>query len=161
MYIFFIALSIVECAPVENSPEPVETSSEIAYLPPIEAPPEIYAYEYNLTDTGYTYRWSILFFHFRAIVHKSGFSFNIRIFTRFLWYSFGISNSVGRQETLEIKNKGTPEEETVITGVILFKGDDGYRYFIRYTIDKSGNHIEIDRAAIHRIPPSLLKSLVG
>lgn len=68
---------------------------------------------------------------------------------------------MGRQETLEIKNKGTPEEETVITGVILFKGDDGYRYFIRYTIDKSGNHIEIDRAAIHRIPPSLLKSLVG
>lgn len=64
MYIFFIALSIVECAPVENSPEPVETSSEIAYLPPIEAPPEIYAYEYNLTDTGYTYRWSILFFTF-------------------------------------------------------------------------------------------------
>lgn len=62
---------------------------------------------------------------------------------------------------LEIKNKGTPEEETIVIGSYSFKGDDGYRYTIKYTIDKSGKHIEIDRAPFRRIPPSLLKSLVG
>lgn len=66
-----------------------------------------------------------------------------------------------REETFEIKNKGTPEEETFLNGQFVFKGDDGYRYYIKYTIDKNGVHAEVDRTLIHRIPPSTLKSLVG
>lgn len=79
----------------------------------------------------------------------------------FFSLSLGVSHSVFRDETFEIKNKGTLDEETNVTGQYSFLGDDGYKYFIKYTIDKSGNHIEIDRAPFRRIPPSLLKSLVG
>lgn len=78
-----------------------------------------------------------------------------------LWFSFFVSNSVNREETLEVKNKGTPDEETVVNGKYSFKGDDSYKYFIKYTIDKNGIHIDIDRLLFHRIPPSTLKSLVG
>lgn len=72
-----------------------------------------------------------------------------------------MSYSIYREETFDIKNKGTPQEETVVTGLYLFKGEDGYKYYVNYTINKNGTHVEIDRAPIHRIPPSTLKSLVG
>lgn len=72
-----------------------------------------------------------------------------------------LTNSVTREETFEIRHKGTDEEETVVVGKYAFKGDDGYRYFIKYTIDKTGIFVELDRAPIRRIPPSVLKSLVG
>lgn len=58
-------------------------------------------------------------------------------------------------------NKGQPDENEVISGVVEVKGDDGYKYFIRYTIDKNGSQVEVDRAPIRRIPPNALKSLVG
>lgn len=77
------------------------------------------------------------------------------------WFSYFFSNSVNRAETLEIKNKGLPTEETIVTGQYGFEGADGYRYIIKYVIDKSGNKIEIDKFSIHRIPPNVLKSLIG
>lgn len=43
----------VQCAPLEST----ETSTETAYLPPTESPPEITWYEYIPTDTGYNYRY--------------------------------------------------------------------------------------------------------
>lgn len=43
----------VQCAPLEYT----ETSTETAYLPPTESPPEITWYEYTPTDTGYNYRY--------------------------------------------------------------------------------------------------------
>lgn len=66
-----------------------------------------------------------------------------------------------REETLELVNKGTSDEKEVISGVVGFKGEDGYKYFVRYTIDNEGTKIEVDRVPIRRIPPSALKSLVG
>lgn len=78
-----------------------------------------------------------------------------------MWFSFTLSNSVYREETFEIRNKGTPEEETYLNGQYAFKGDDGYKYYIKYIIDKDGIHTEVDRLLIHRIPPGTLKSLVG
>lgn len=48
-----------------------------------------------------------------------------------------------------------------MTGQYGFEGTDGYRYIIKYMIDKSGNHIEIDKISIHRIQPNVLKSLIG
>lgn len=35
---------------------PLESTSEMAYLPPIESPAEVVSYEYTPTDTGYNYR---------------------------------------------------------------------------------------------------------
>lgn len=69
--------------------------------------------------------------------------------------------AVYRREKLEVKNKGTADEETVVTGFYSFLGEDEYKYFIRYTIDKKGSHIEVDPVLFERIPPSTLKSLVG
>lgn len=66
-----------------------------------------------------------------------------------------------REEKLEVVNKGTPDEKEVISGIFQVKGDDGYKYFVRYTIDKEGTKIDVDRAPIRRIPPGALKSLVG
>lgn len=77
------------------------------------------------------------------------------------WFSYFLSNSINRNETLEIKNKGLPTQQTIVTGQYGFKGADGYKYIIKYIIDKSGNHIVIDKFSIHRIPPNLLKSLIG
>lgn len=75
--------------------------------------------------------------------------------------SLTLSNSVHREETFEIRNKGTLEEETFVNGLYWFKGIDGYRYTIKYTIDKNGTHTDIESFYIHRIPPTLLKTLVG
>lgn len=66
-----------------------------------------------------------------------------------------------REETFEIKNEGTPDEEKIVFGQFSFKGDDGFKYFIKYRVDKEGSHVEIDSVYVHRIPPSTLKSLVG
>lgn len=66
-----------------------------------------------------------------------------------------------REEKLEVVNKGQPDENEVLSGVLEVRGDDGYKYYIRYTIDKSGSQILVDRAPIRRIPPNALKSLVG
>lgn len=75
--------------------------------------------------------------------------------------SFFLTNAISREETLEIKNKGLATEETIVSGYYGFEGADGFRYIIKYTIDKSGNHIEIDRFSIHRIQQNVLKSLIG
>lgn len=80
-----------------------------------------------------------------------------------MWFIFSyfISNSINRNESFEIKNKGLPTEETIVTGQYGFKGADGYKYIIKYNIDNSGNHIELDKFSINRIPPNVLKSLIG
>lgn len=75
--------------------------------------------------------------------------------------SYSTSVGVYREETVEILHKGTPEEEYVISGVLTFKADDGYKYNIKYTYDKSGSNVIFDRFPIRRIPPNALKSLVG
>lgn len=72
-----------------------------------------------------------------------------------------VTNSIRREESYEVKNKGASDEEIVLTGVYSFKADDGYKYFIQYTIDGNGTTIDVSRTAIHRIPPNALKSLVG
>lgn len=66
-----------------------------------------------------------------------------------------------REEKLDVLNKGTPNEETSITGEWTFKADDGYKYYIKYRVDKTGTHIDIDKTPIKRIPPNALKSLIG
>lgn len=75
--------------------------------------------------------------------------------------SYRTSVGVYREETFEILHKGTPEEEYVISGVLTFKADDGYKYNIKYTCDKNGSNVILDRFPIRRIPPNALKSLVG
>lgn len=147
---------LLACAVVQSAP--LESSTEMQYLPPVESPPvesppEISSYEYTPTDTGYTYRWDICGINQTYILNW--------IWCNILWFSLHLSNSITRDETFEIKNKGTPEEEIVVTGEYVFKGDDGYRYYIKYSIDADGTHVTVDSTAIHRIPPSALKSLVG
>lgn len=82
-------------------------------------------------------------------------------FWRQKWISYFLSNSFSRIETYEIKNKGLPTEETIVSGQYGFEGADGFRYLIKFNVDKNGNHIEIDRFSINRIQPNLLKSLIG
>lgn len=66
-----------------------------------------------------------------------------------------------REETVEIVNKGTPEEDVVITGKYVFKADDGFKYTVEYTYDKDGRNVTVSRAPYRRIDPNALKSLVG
>lgn len=68
---------------------------------------------------------------------------------------------MNREESVEVKNRGTPEEEFVFTGSYSFRAEDGFKYIVRYTLSKTGSDVTIDRIAIHRIPPNALKSLVG
>lgn len=76
-------------------------------------------------------------------------------------FSYLTGNGGTRKEKLEKINVGTPLEETLITGFFNYKGEDGFKYNVAYTIDKHGSHINVTRFAIHRIPPQALKSLVG
>lgn len=82
-----------------------------------------------------------------------------------LFFRYSVSGFIYREETYEVKNKGTPEEETILDGVYRFKAEDAYRYSIKYTIDKNGTKIDVSRESLqpphHRITPNALKSLVG
>lgn len=75
--------------------------------------------------------------------------------------SITLNNHVHREETVEIRNKGTPDQEPFVNGLYWFRGADGYRYTVKYAIDKDGIHTDIETLYIHRIPPTLLKTLVG
>lgn len=76
-------------------------------------------------------------------------------------YDYRTINGVHRTETIEIINKGTPEEEYIITGLFGFKADDGYKYTVKYSYDKNGSNVIVDSFPIRRIPPNALKSLIG
>lgn len=43
-----------------------------------------------------------------------------------------------------IKNKGTEDEEIVISGHYSYKGSDGLIYNVNYTADKNGYHATVD-----------------
>lgn len=78
------------------------------------------------------------------------------------FYSFASDNLVRREEKLEVINKGQADQYELYSGFYVVKGEDGYKYFIRYTIDNNGKiQICVDRAPFRRIPPNALKSLVG
>ncbi|XP_031633364.1 uncharacterized protein LOC116347087 [Contarinia nasturtii] len=124
----FMAMVVVQSAPLETITPSQSSSSEMSYLPPIQ--PEITSYEYTPTDTGYTYR-------------------------------LAVPGLVIREETLEVRNKGTDKEETAVIGLYFFDGDDGYRYYIKYTIDNNGIITEVEAVPRRRVPPNVLKSLVG
>lgn len=66
-----------------------------------------------------------------------------------------------REENIEILNRGTDEEEIVVTGYYVFKGDDGYRYTVKYIADRNGYNATVDKTYFKRISPSLVKSLIG
>lgn len=76
-------------------------------------------------------------------------------------HSYYTNVGVYREETVEIINKGTPEEDFTISGTLTFRADDGFKYNIKYTYDKTGRNVTIDRFPFKRIPPNALKSLVG
>lgn len=90
-------------------------------------------------------------------MHQDLFDFLFVVFH----FRYSVSAFIYREETYEVKNKGTPEEETILNGFYRFNAEDGYRYFIKYTIDKNGTKIDVSRLLHHRIPPNALKSLVG
>lgn len=75
--------------------------------------------------------------------------------------SLTTSHNVHREETFEVRNKGTPQEETVLNGLYWFTGADGFRYTIEYTIDKNGIRTGINLTEFNRTPLPLLKILVG
>ncbi|XP_055325635.1 uncharacterized protein LOC129579504 [Sitodiplosis mosellana] len=132
--VIFMATTVVHSAPLESIPSATSTSTSI----PTEA-----AYLPPVESPP-----EIKFYEYTP--SDGGYT-----------YRLSLTNSVFREETFEIRDKGTPEEETFVNGQYWFKGDDGYKYYIKYTINNNGVHTEIDRTLIHRIPPSTLKSLVG
>lgn len=85
----------------------------------------------------------------------------INLFSNFIENSYRASNGVSREETVQITNEGTPEQDVIISGKYLFTADDGYRYVVKYSYDKNGSNVIIDQFPVRRIPPNALKSLIG
>lgn len=74
---------------------------------------------------------------------------------------YGTSTGIMREETVGIRNKGTPEEMVVINGKIVFLAEDGFRYTIKYSFDENGRNVKVSRLPWRRIDPNALKSLIG
>ncbi|KAI4481400.1 hypothetical protein M0804_009520 [Polistes exclamans] len=58
-------------------------------------------------------------------------------------FSYEQSDGQKRDETAELKNEGTDDEELAVTGSFSFISPDGHTYRVDYTADKDGFHPNI------------------
>lgn len=63
------------------------------------------------------------------------------------YFRYDTVDGQSRDEELVIKNKGSEEEEIIITGSYSFKGTDGFIYRVKYTADKNGYHAVVEPPA--------------
>lgn len=86
--------------------------------------------------------------------------------------SYDLSDGQYRQEETKILNRGTDDEQIVVTGRYSYVGTDGRLYEVTYVADKNGFHIvrpiAVDAPseiltpdAPVSIDPNLIKSLFG
>lgn len=77
------------------------------------------------------------------------------------FFSYLTKYSHFREETVQVNNRGTLDEEITVHGLYIFNAEDGYKYFLRFLADKDGLNVSAYNLPIRRIPPGALKSLVG
>ncbi|XP_046836902.1 flexible cuticle protein 12-like [Vespa crabro] len=58
-------------------------------------------------------------------------------------FSYEQSDGQKRDETAELRNEGTDDEELAVTGSFSFISPDGHTYRVDYTADKDGFHPNI------------------
>ncbi|KAK2583295.1 hypothetical protein KPH14_009297 [Odynerus spinipes] len=58
-------------------------------------------------------------------------------------FSYEQSDGQKRDETAELRNEGTDDEELAVTGSFSFIAPDGHTYRVDYTADKDGFHPNI------------------
>lgn len=58
-------------------------------------------------------------------------------------FSYKQSDGQEREETAELRNEGTDDEELAVTGSFSYVSPDGKTYRVDYTADKNGFHPKI------------------
>lgn len=117
--------------------------------------PHYVSYTYTPTANGYNYRFDSNQLHYGSDIPQR------KCYFFLLSNSYSTNVGVYRDESFEILNRGSAYEEFVLNGELRFSADDKYQYTIYYGYDKNGRHVTIDYFVFDRIPPSVLKSLIG
>lgn len=84
-------------------------------------------------------------------------------------FSYTQSDGQSREETINIINKGTPEQELIVEGKYSYTLENGEEYTVQYKADKKGFQPTIERGSkfakqtpsVSRLSPNLAASLVG
>lgn len=158
-FIFFSELQKVGLTAVFIIVTSAHLSQNGPELVDVEPQPSYDSYKYTPTENGYNYRFVSVQNEFNSKLCAN--TFNKFFSIRNSLYSYSTSNSIFRDESIEIHNKGTRHEQLVLYGVLRFTADDSYMYAIQYSYDKNGRNVTLDYYAFNRIPPGVLKSLVG
>lgn len=118
--------------------------------------PHYVSYTYTPTANGYNYRFDSNQLHSSSDIPQAKCDFSLSLSN-----SYSTNVGVCRDESFEILNRGSAYEEVILNGEITFSADDKYQYTIYYGYDKGGRNVTLDYFVFDRIPPSVLKSLIG